>query len=74
MLTRLRINGFKNLTDVDLHFGPFTCIAGANAVGMSNLFDVILLLKALMEEPIVDAAMAVREARGSLSDIKYLFT
>jgi AAA15 family ATPase/GTPase len=38
MLTRLRVNGFKNLIDVDLHFGPFTCIAGANAVGKSNLF------------------------------------
>jgi len=41
MLTRLRVNGFKNLIDVDLHVGPFTCIAGANAVGKLNLFDVI---------------------------------
>ncbi len=27
MLTRLRISGFKNLVDVDIRFGPFTCIA-----------------------------------------------
>ncbi|MCG6862134.1 MAG: AAA family ATPase [Chromatiaceae bacterium] len=74
MLTRLRVDGFKNLIDVDLHFGPFTCIAGANAVGKSNLFDVILFLEALMDAPIMDAAMAVREERGSLSDIQYLFT
>lgn len=39
MLTRLKIRGFKNLVDVDVAFGPFTCIAGANGVGKSNLFD-----------------------------------
>jgi len=25
MLTRLRVRGFKNLLDVDLPLGPFTC-------------------------------------------------
>jgi len=74
MLTRLSVNGFKNLVDVSFHFGPFTCIAGANAVGKSNLFDVVLFLKALMETPIIDAAMAVREERGSVSDIQHLFS
>jgi len=28
MLTRLKVSGFKNLVDVDVRFGPFTCIAG----------------------------------------------
>ena len=28
MLTRLKVSGFKNLVDVDVHFGPFTCIVG----------------------------------------------
>ena len=28
MLTRLKVKGFKNLVDVDIRFGPFTCIAG----------------------------------------------
>jgi AAA15 family ATPase/GTPase len=74
MLTRLRVDGFKNLIDVDLHFGPFTCIAGANAVGKSNLFDAILFLKTLMDAPIMDAAMAVREENGLISDIRHLFT
>jgi predicted ATPase len=74
MLTRLKVNGFKNLIGVDLHFGPFTCIAGANAVGKSNLFDAILFLRSLMEMPIMDAAMAVRAERGSVSDIHHLFT
>ncbi len=41
MLIRLKISGFKNLMDTDIRFGPFTCIAGANGVGKSNLFDAI---------------------------------
>jgi hypothetical protein len=28
MLTRLKVNGFQNLVDVDVRFGPFNCIAG----------------------------------------------
>ena len=47
MLTRLRVSGFKNLVDVEVYFGPFTCIAGANGVGKSNLFDAIAFLSAL---------------------------
>ena len=47
MLTRLKVSGFKNLVDVDVRFGPFTCIAGANGIGKSNLFDVTTFLSAL---------------------------
>ena len=47
MLTRLHVKGFKNLVDTEVHFGPFTCIAGANAVGKSNLFDAIRFLSLL---------------------------
>lgn len=46
MATRLVVRGFKNL-DVDVRFGPFTCIAGPNGVGKSNVFDAIALLSAL---------------------------
>lgn len=41
MLTRLEVNGFKNLIGADVSFGPFTCIGRANGVGKSNLFDAI---------------------------------
>ena len=44
MLTRLHVSGFKNLVDVDVRFGPFTCIAGANGTGKSKLFDAIQFL------------------------------
>ena len=62
MLTRLIVKGFKNLVDVDIHFGPFTCIAGPNGAGKSNLFDAILFLQALADKPLLEAAMAVRSA------------
>lgn len=61
MLTRLKVRGFKNLIDIDVHFGPFTCIAGPNGAGKSNLFDAILFLSELADKPFVEAA---RNTRG----------
>lgn len=73
MLTRLKVNGFKNLVDVDVRFGPFTCIAGANGVGKSNLFDAIQFLSALADDTLLNAALSVRDAKGKTSDIRNLF-
>lgn len=73
MLTRLIVKGFKNLVDVNVSFGPFTCIAGPNGVGKSNLFDVIQLLSALAEKPLREAAVSVRSESGRAADIKSLF-
>jgi predicted ATPase len=68
MLTRLAVSGFKNLVDVDLSFGPFTCIAGMNGVGKSNLLDAIGFLSALADRTLVDAALSVRGG-----DVRNLF-
>src|SRR5208282_4223214 len=73
MLTRLKVNGFKNLVDVDVRFGPFTCITGANGVGKSNLFDAIAFLSALADKPLIDAAKSIRDDEGRASDIRSLF-
>ncbi len=73
MLTRLKVTGFKNLVDVDVRFGPFTCIAGVNGVGKSNLFDAIMFLSALADRPLLDAAKSVRDEEGRTSDIRTLF-
>ncbi len=73
MLTRLKVNGFKNLVDVDVRFGPFTCIAGANGVGKSNLFDAISFLSALADRPVIDAALSVRDEGGRTADVRSLF-
>jgi len=74
MLTRLHIKGFKNLLDVDIRFGPFTCIAGRNAAGKSNLFDAIRFLHLLTQHPIADAARLVRETKGRRPEPRSLFT
>jgi len=73
MLTRLKVSGFKNLVDVDIRFGPFTCVAGANGVGKSNLFDAIRFLSALAEKPLNEAALSVRDEEGRSGDIRSLF-
>jgi predicted ATPase len=64
MLTRLRVKGFKSLDDVTVDFGPFTCIAGANGAGKSNLFDAIVFLCDLADMPIIAAANRVRDRDG----------
>ena len=73
MLTRLKVSGFKNLVDVDICFGPFTCIAGANGVGKSNLFDAIRFLSSLAERPLIEAALSVRDEEGKSGDVRSLF-
>ena len=65
MLTRLEVNGFKNLVDFALDFGPFTCIFGPNGVGKSNIFDAIRFLSLLTERTINEAAQSVRGGAGS---------
>ena len=73
MITRLQIDGFKNLVGMDVRFGPFTCIAGTNAVGKSNLFDAIRFLSDLSSKTLVDAAKSVRSEGQRNSDIRDLF-
>ena len=73
MITRLKVHGFKNLLDVDLRLGPFTCIAGANAVGKSNLFDAITFLSLLADKPLHEAALRVRSEGQRSSDLRDIF-
>ena len=73
MLTRLKVKSFKNLLDVDIWFGPFTCVAGANGVGKSNLFDAITFLRLLASEPLLDAALSIRDEEAKGGDVRSLF-
>lgn len=75
MLTRLKVLGFKSLLEAEVRFGPFSCIAGTNGSGKSNLFDAILFLRDLADHTIVEAAYRVRDRSGSKrGDLRSLFT
>ncbi|KAB2674695.1 MAG: AAA family ATPase [Verrucomicrobia bacterium] len=74
MLTRLKVDGFKNLVGVDVRFGPFTCIAGENGTGKSNLFDAIRFLSRLAAgKTLLEAANLVRDEAGRSGDARGLF-
>jgi AAA15 family ATPase/GTPase len=44
MITRLEVDGFKKLLNLQVDLGPFTCIAGVNGAGKLNLFDAVQFL------------------------------
>ncbi|MDE3721084.1 AAA family ATPase [Nocardiopsis sp. N85] len=74
MLTRLEVDGFKNLLGLEVDFGPFTCIAGENGTGKSNLFDAIQFLSLLSSRSLIEAAIEVRGTGGERSgDPRELF-
>ncbi|PUB21468.1 putative ATPase [Promicromonospora sp. AC04] len=73
MLTRLEIDGFKNLLGFEADFGPYTCIAGPNAVGKSNIFDAIRFLSMLADTTFIEAASRVRAIDGGPPDLSLLF-
>lgn len=74
MLTRLKVKGFKSLEDIEVRFGPFTCVAGVNGVGKSNLFDAIMFLRDLADTSIIDAATRIRNSDRRRINLSALFT
>ncbi len=59
---------------MDVRFGPFTCVAGRNGTGKSNLFDAIRFLSLLTEHSIMDAVKLLRETKGRSPEPRSLFT
>lgn len=73
MLTRLEVDGFKNLLDFSIDFGPFNCIAGENGVGKSNIFDAIQFLSLLADNTLMEAALSIRGTDPETADLRELF-
>jgi len=67
------VNGFKNLNDLDISFGPFTCLAGPNGAGKSNILDVIRLLNGLAEGSVQEAFAQIRPNGAPGNDASLLF-
>jgi predicted ATPase len=70
----LTVRGFKNLVNTTVEFGPYTCIAGPNAVGKSNLFDAIEFLALLADHPFLEATKRLRPSGDRSTDPVTLFT
>ncbi len=73
MLTRLEVNGFKNLLDFAVDFGPFNCISGPNGVGKSNIFDAIRFLSLLADHSLEEAALKIRDGDPETTRLDDLF-
>jgi predicted ATPase len=73
VLTRLEVDGFKNLLGFSATFGPYTCIAGPNSAGKSNVFDVIEFFSLLADHSFMDAALQLRSIGTWGSDPRTLF-
>ena len=73
MLTRLEVDGFKNLVGFTADFGPYNCIAGSNGIGKSNIFDAIRFLSLLADHSILEAAVRVRSGAGDTARVDDLF-
>jgi hypothetical protein len=74
VLTRFEVSGFKNLRDVVVDFGPFTCIAGPNGAGKSNLFDAIQLLSALSRTSFSRAFGEIRAGGGQRGTVRSMLS
>ena len=73
MLTRIEVDGFKNLVDFSLDLGPYTCIAGVNGVGKSNIFDAIRFLSLLTDHTINQSALLIRSSGQDTGETGDLF-
>ena len=73
MIIRIKIDGFKSLLNTELYLGPFTCIAGANAIGKSNFFDALMFLSKLADHTLVEAAKSIRSENLKHSEVKDIF-
>ncbi|WP_395143479.1 AAA family ATPase [Armatimonas sp.] len=65
MITRLQVDGFKNLVDVDIHFGKFNVITGANGVGKSNVFDALGFIKSTTTLSLRESFSKIRGAENN---------
>ena len=75
MITRIEIDGFKMFQDFTLDLEPVVCVVGANAVGKSNLFDVLRLLSRLADNDLRTAFQSPETEREEMRGEAYeLFT
>jgi len=54
MITRLRVQNFKALRDVDVELGPFTVLIGPNDTGKSSFLEAVYALAQSTRRPLAE--------------------
>ena len=52
---RIKVSNFKSFDDIDIEFGRFNVLIGANASGKSNLISIFQFLKNIAEDGLENA-------------------
>lgn len=65
-LTRLRVQNFRSIADLDLELGPLTVLVGPNGSGKSNIIDALRFLRDCLTRGLDQATLD----RGGVSAIQ----
>ena len=57
MIRKLKIRGFKSITELDIELGVVNCFIGANGVGKSNILEAVGVLGAAANGSVDDEAL-----------------
>ncbi|KFJ12905.1 AAA domain protein [Delftia acidovorans] len=63
MIKRLKIRGFKSISELDIELGVVNCFIGANGVGKSNVLEALGVLGAAANGTVDDEALQRRGVR-----------
>ncbi len=66
MIRRLKIQGFKSITELDIELGLVNCFIGANGVGKSNILEAVGVLGAAANGTVDDESLLRRGVRPGL--------
>lgn len=66
MIRRIRIQGFKSISDQTIELGRVNCLIGANGVGKSNILEAIGILSAAATGRVDDESIVRRGVRAGL--------